>query len=107
MQTMANNIRQDSPIDTSRFLANWNISLNSPDKPFNEAARDSKMAPVSPSALSRFQLGNSIFIYNPTPYGQSLEWGSSKQAPYGMVSMNVLKFRDVLNGAVQNVNAGI
>lgn len=88
---------QKSPVDTGRLRGNWSIAINnieSADYP----ADKSGLAGVTRglSTLSKFNLGDTIFITNNLPYVAKLEFGLygngdktvggfSKQAPHGFI----------------------
>jgi len=80
-----------SPVDTGRFRANNQISLNSLpgdavltfDKTGNVTIRNGN------AKIGSYKLGDTIFIYNNVEYGLNLEYGSSQQAPQGVYRLSV------------------
>ncbi|CBV41968.1 hypothetical protein [Halomonas elongata] len=85
-----------APIDTSRFLANNNFSVNTPDETFDENKRDpSRSITLADArrAMAALKPGDSFHIVNTTPYGKYLEAGTSGQAPTGIygVTFNSIK----------------
>jgi len=95
-----------SPVDTGRFRGNWMIAtgiepqgadLNRFDKTGQTTIAGGT------SNLLQFQTGQTIMIRNNLPYGPSLEYGHSKQAPLGMVRITA----NELNEIVRNVGAGL
>lgn len=80
-----------SPVDTGRFRGNWQCTLNAMAtgeiegtgrKALNAAKRTTGKAKVT----------DSIYLTNNLPYAKKLEYGSSKQAPRGMVRVTVADF---------------
>ncbi len=76
-------ITKKTPVDTGRARANWNISLDSPNRSVTTST--SGKTPSLPSKVK----DRDIWIANNLPYIESLENGSSKQAPNGMVALSV------------------
>lgn len=90
-----------SPIDTGRFAGNWICSQNTPSD--DEIIADNGAGAMQ-YALSRMQsemaavpdpLAMDVWLVNNLPYAAELEYGSSKQAPNGMVRLNVQKFPSI------------
>jgi hypothetical protein len=86
-----------TPVDTGRAKANTQISVNSLPSSSSLAKDTTKSSPIADAgqidfglqskaltAVGKFNLGDTIFIYNNVEYILSLEFGSSKQAPAGM-----------------------
>jgi hypothetical protein len=86
-----------SPVDTGRFRANWQVTLNVPASGMadfvpgskgstggaNAAAAMSQLAMV----MKNYRLNHGIiYIVNNTEYGPALNNGHSKQAPKNFVS---------------------
>lgn len=81
-------LKLQSPVDTGRFRASWQIGENaadsSPVPPGNYGAN------IRPPKGDNYQagqekLGNYYSIHNNLPYAESLAQGSSKQAPAGWI----------------------
>jgi hypothetical protein len=75
-----------SPVYTGAFRASWRVSFN--------IAREDVTAGYVPEAPIRgasfrwpkgFKLGDTVIISNNQPYAEKLEYGWSKQAPYGVL----------------------
>jgi hypothetical protein len=86
----------NTPVDTGRARGNWDVTIdvqqfeNSEllDKSGGQAiARGQEVV----NAINR--LGSVIFIQNNVPYILSLEHGSSKQAPAGMLKLTLQSIR--------------
>lgn len=88
-----------SPVDTGRFRGNWQTTGATPatgliagvdltgGKAINSSATFINNAPN----WYQFTLTNNL------PYAQRLEYGWSKQAPVGMVRVNIARFNTLLN----------
>ena len=89
-----------SPVDTGRFRANWQVSLNvAPTGTVDHVpgTRGSSTAQNTQKALAQldkvtkqFKLGDEIVIINNVVYGPRLNDGHSKQAPQNFVQIAVL-----------------
>lgn len=80
-----------SPVDTGRFRANNQVSINNLpsgaviefDKSGAAVIRDGN------ATLGSYSLGDTVFISNNVGYALELEYGSSKQAPQGIYRISV------------------
>jgi len=88
-----------SPVDTGRFRANWNVSFGAPDASTSESTDRARALREVQKALS-FPTGGVVSITNGLPYARRLEYGYSRQAPYGMVRYSVLEYRRFLLRAI-------
>lgn len=91
---MANGIYDLSPVDTSEFISNTNITIGEPDYSHNPAkrlgrggARAQGMSVINSLPDDRLF---SLSIANGTPHGKYLEGGWSKQAPNGVYTVTFL-----------------
>lgn len=88
-----------SPVDTGRFRMNWQTSGVTPASGVLSGT-DPSGSNATSSAVS-FVTGASNWydftLTNNLPYAQRLEFGWSKQAPSGVVRINVLRFNQLLN----------
>lgn len=88
-----------SPVDTGRFRMNWQASGPSPatgivagvDASGSKAVTEAAAYINGSSGWMEFTLANNL------PYAQRLEYGWSKQAPTGMVRVNVLRFQQLID----------
>jgi hypothetical protein len=88
-----------SPVDTGRFRANWNVSYGTPDA--SESASTNAGRGVSEAAKAlTLPVGGVVYLTNGLPYARRLEYGWSKQAPYGMIRYSVLQYRRFLLQAI-------
>lgn len=81
-----------TPVDKGTARANWNVSVNVPNLSNDTEKRD----PSGSGSIGEVQrtaalaaLGDVIWLVNSLPYILPLEEGHSKQAPNGMVRINV------------------
>lgn len=68
-QTLFEAIIEDSPVATGEFKSNWRERINE----------------------------NVSILENDSPYGEKLEYGSSDQAPHGMVRLNTQKWEAIMD----------
>ncbi|AEI91247.1 gp47 [Escherichia phage phiEB49] len=88
----ANDIVKLSPVDTGRFRGNWQATGNSPAAqslnnydPDGNETRNSLRRQIY--ALARDTNTKVIYITNRLDYAQGLEFGSSNQAPSGVLGV--------------------
>lgn len=88
----ANDIVKLSPVDTGRFRGNWQATGNSPAPqslnnydPDGGETRNSLRRQIY--ALARDNNTKVIYISNRLDYAQGLEFGSSNQAPSGVLGV--------------------
>ena len=90
-----------SPVDTGRFRGNWQASLNAPkqgklqrlDRTGGGAINDMS------SVVMSLNMGQTFYLTNNLPYARRLEYGYSKQAPSGMLRINVMRVQSELEKA--------
>lgn len=84
----------DTPVDTGRARANWQVSENAPIKNETGTTDKSGRAPIAAvEAAAKNSNGDvSIYLSNNVPYIGRLEDGYSRKAPEGMVKRNVIRF---------------
>lgn len=82
-----------------RFRNNWFIEMN--QKPTDKTESTSKTGKDSRSRLrsgiNRYKVGDTIYFINNLPYSIELEDGTSTQAPWGMVKVNVANFKYIVD----------
>jgi hypothetical protein len=72
-------LKEESPVDTGRFRANWLIS---------EDEIDDSTVDGEPGAYSlEITAGKNYYITNSLPYAQRLAEGHSQQAPAGWIEL--------------------
>lgn len=94
-----------TPVDTGRALSNWNAGINSPDDVYRETEDpvDSSTSGRLAGEFKTLKFGDTAFITNATPHIPFLEYGSSKQAPRGMVRITLARFNNIVNDAIKRV----
>ena len=85
-----------SPVDTGLFRGNWQCALNSP-KELSLGTLDKGGNSAKAEALANLgALVDVFFLTNNLPYAERLEYGYSRQAPEGMVRVNVAKWNRIV-----------
>jgi hypothetical protein len=104
-----------SPVDEGRFRSNWFVRKDAPSTKSNPNAIKSEQEIIKRTSdkISSYESYNSITLTNNLPYSQVIEFGGyktgsasspdskvtaqgySKQAPKGVVRVNVLRFRKI------------
>lgn len=108
----ANDIVKLSPVDTGRFRGNWQAtgnapaaqSLNNYDQDGGET-RNALRRQIS--ALSRDRNTNIIYLSNRLDYAQGLEFGSSNQAPSGVLGIVQQRLGRYFSEAVQEAKRAL
>lgn len=88
-----------SPVDTGRFRGNWQTTGITPatgliagvDPTGNKAVNSAATFITNAPGWDTFTLTNNL------PYAERLEYGWSKQAPVGMVRVNIARFQQLIN----------
>lgn len=88
-----------SPVDTGRFRGNWQTTGVTPatgliagvDPTGNKAVNSAATFITNAPGWATFTLTNNL------PYAERLEYGWSKQAPTGVVRVNVIRFQQLIN----------
>jgi hypothetical protein len=100
-----------TPVDTGRARSNWLVNIDTPSRgqidPYSpgqglgtgEGANARAALEQGKEAISRFRLGNKIYLSNNLPYIQKLNDGFSAQAPAGFVEKAVQSGRIVIRRA--------
>jgi len=105
-----------SPVDTGRFRANWNVSVNSVDTATSQST-DKNRANTEVAKVLELPVGGVYFLSNSLPYAQVLEYGLypnppkhptgktvngySRQAPAGFVRVSVVRFNEFVQKAIK------
>lgn len=105
--TIVGDLAYHTPVDTSKALSNWQVSLNAPvsgniapyfhgDKGSTQKASAGQTLEEAKRILESKQPGQPIYITNNLPYIKRLNDGYSKQAPSGFVERAILIARKVV-----------
>jgi len=105
-----------SPVDTGRFRANWNVSVDSVDTATSQST-DKNRASTEVAKVLELPVGGVYFLSNSLPYAQVLEYGLypnppkhptgktvngySRQAPAGFVRVSVVRFNEFVQKAIK------
>lgn len=81
-----------SPVDTGRFKANWQVTANAPAaqslNDYDQIGGETKSALARQvRAVARSSATKVIYITNRLDYAADLEYGSSNQAPAGVLGV--------------------
>ena len=76
---------------------NWNLQLNMVDNTVNVNSKSGgKANRKARSRMKKFN-GQTVYISNHLPYARRVEYGWSKQAPQGMVRINVRRWNRIVS----------
>lgn len=92
-----------SPVDTGLFKGNWQMSIDETSSMSllrYDQTGDRTIAALAAKANS-FTAGQIAYIQNHVLYGYDLEYGSSTQAPDGMVRLTEAQFLRIVEEAVR------
>lgn len=94
------NIILDTPVDTGKARANWQLLIGTSTDNFLEETDPSGSATIAKAKrrLESYsaQANQSLVFLNNVPYSERLEHGWSNQAPAGMLRLNVLSFDSIV-----------
>lgn len=96
-----------TPVDTGRAKGNWQCSIGSPITSETDRLDSAKLDSTNGSVAYADVVktvkgtGNVVWLSNNVPYIQRLEYGSSKQAPSGMVRLSVQRFGSIFADAAK------
>lgn len=85
---MYREINELAPIDTSRYVSNWYITVGQPADNYNperQIGREAAYLDGGRDEVLAMKRLDDIWLQNETPYGGDLELGNSRQAPEGVV----------------------
>lgn len=85
-----------TPVDTGRLRGNWMVTLGNPATGITARLDPSGTQVISDIARVVGGVGSVNFLTNNLPYAQRIEYGSSKQAPQGMVRVNFARIRRII-----------
>lgn len=85
-----------TPVDTGRLRGNWQMTLGAPAAGVTDVADKSGQMVVSTIAQQVGGVGKVNYLVNNLPYAESIEYGHSKQAPQGMVRINFIRIKSII-----------
>jgi hypothetical protein len=91
-----------SPVDTGRFRGNWQLGIDQTTTSSLVRMDPEGFATLSEIAqkVNTFTAGQIAYIQNHVLYGYDLEYGSSMQAPDGVVRVTAQRFARIVNEAI-------
>ena len=89
---LTTSIIKSTPVDTGRARANWFVSFEGAIEDTTDDTNSAKALSNATNKLLNGKIGKYIYIQNNLDYAVKLEYGASKQAPQGMVRVNVERF---------------
>lgn len=92
-QKLVDSFIRDSPVYRGNFRASWNVTEGFPVyvRALDGNPSNPSTAPkIIVKARNNFPV---FFITNGQPYGKVLEYGSSNQAPNGIIRINIASLR--------------
>jgi hypothetical protein len=103
---MLDRIVDRTPVDTGRARANWQTTIGSPAmSPTGAEDKSGSSAKAAGGAvIASFNIGQTVWLSNALPYAGRLEYGSSLQAPAGMVRVTVAEFQGLVSSLAGQVN---
>jgi hypothetical protein len=95
-----------TPVDTGFLKGSWFVSINNPSVSFTGVEDKSGSGSKSriASGVQAYELGDTIYILNNTPYGPFVEYGTVKMAPRSFVRSTVGLAPQVVNATVRRFN---
>jgi len=86
-----------TPVDTGRARANWTCTISEPstERVYSKTDKQgSQTVALAIKKADKAQLGSNIYLSNNLPYIGVLEYGSSDQAPKGMVRISMQEIKN-------------
>jgi len=85
-----------TPVDTGRLRGNWQMTLGAPASGVTDVTDKSGQMVVSTIAQQVGGVGRVNYLVNNLPYAESIEYGHSKQATQGMVRINFIRIKSII-----------
>lgn len=97
-----------TPVDTGRARGSWTIGNNALPRSYNAGNDKGGLRALSQGQgrITRAKAGESLFIATNLAYMPFLEYGSSFQAPRGMVRIAARKYNRFMRQAIREVKSG-
>lgn len=91
-----------TPVDTGRARGNWQTTVGTPARGRLEREDKSGSEAIAEvEAKTPEGAGQVTMLTNNLPYIDELEFGSSKQAPQGMVRTNLARVQKMVDAAIR------
>lgn len=91
-----------TPVDTGLARGGWTISVGAPAPVHGDLDPDAADGLHAIAAMDTSHSGKVSFYSNDVPYIIPLEYGYSRQAPQGMVRINIARFSHIVAQAIQD-----
>lgn len=99
--SLFNSVIRDTPVDTGRARGAWETTVDQPSTTVPDRLdKSGGQAMAEVAAKTPEGAGQETYIANNLPYIEELEYGSSKQAPAGMVRVNFTRVQKNLADAI-------
>jgi hypothetical protein len=85
-----------TPVDTGRLRGNWQMTLGAPAAGVTDVTDKSGQMVVSTITQQVGGVGKVNYLVNNLPYAESIEYGHSKQATQGMVRINFIRIKSII-----------
>jgi hypothetical protein len=94
---LGTNVITGTPVDKGAAQGNWNSAYGTADESTraNVVGAGASIGSLE-SKLRVLGLGDLFYMTNGLPYIRKLEYGSSEQAPSGMLRVNVVNWQDIV-----------
>lgn len=91
-----------------RFKGNWQMSIGSPAMGALDVIDKDGKATIAAHAgiVASAKAGEVFYLMNNLPYANRIEKGWSRQAPVGLVAITVVEWNNIVDAAVNGVQAG-
>lgn len=85
-----------TPVDTGRLRGNWQMTLGAPAAGVTDVTDKSGQMTVAAITQQVGGVGKVNYLVNNLPYAESIEYGHSKLAPQGMVRINFIRIKSII-----------
>lgn len=99
-------LKMRSPVDTGRFRASWTIAVGQPDTHVQPPVAPGQTIAQPAPQIPALAIGQVVYLTNALPYARALEYGSSAQAPQGMVRLTALETPQRVQALVRALGQG-
>lgn len=97
---LSSDIVERTPVDEGFAKGSWTAGINKTSLAFNDS--NGIPTPQIKAESKRFKLGDTFYLLSNLVYMPKLEYGSSQQAPQGMVRRAIDNFQSNLDEAIKN-----
>lgn len=88
-----------TPVDTGRARSNWNVEIDTVNPAVKKGRKNGKGAKPTGRATAK----STFYVSNNVEYISELEYGSSTQAPHGMLRVVIPRHRRFMEDAAKRV----